>query len=60
MPKKIPNTIIRNGVYQFKKRVPKALRASRAADLAEATSIIGALTPLLDQLEARQEEDTDA
>lgn len=38
----------------------EALRAARAADVAEATSIIGALTPLLDQLEAPKEEDTDA
>lgn len=38
----------------------EALRAARAADVAEATSIIGALTPLLDQLDAPQEEDTDA
>jgi integrase len=28
MPKKIPNTIVRNGVYQFKKRVPEALRTT--------------------------------
>ena len=38
----------------------EALRATRAADVAEATSIISALTPLLDQLDAPQEEDTDA
>ncbi len=38
----------------------EALRAMRAADVAEATSIIGALTPLLDQLEAPKEEETDA
>ncbi|WP_439636233.1 tyrosine-type recombinase/integrase [Oceanicaulis sp.] len=29
MPKKIPNTIVRNGVYQFKKRIPEALRTTR-------------------------------
>ena len=38
----------------------EALRAARSADVAEASSIIGALTPLLDQLDAPQEEDTDA
>jgi len=32
MPKKIPHTIIRNGVYQFKKRVPEALRATLVFD----------------------------
>ncbi|MEO0401403.1 MAG: hypothetical protein AAF214_03410 [Pseudomonadota bacterium] len=35
----------------------EALRAARAADVAEATSIIGALTPLLDQSDATEEED---
>ncbi|WP_299657551.1 hypothetical protein [uncultured Tateyamaria sp.] len=38
----------------------EGLRAARAADVAEASSIIGALTPLLDQLEAPEEEDADA
>lgn len=38
----------------------EGLRAARAADVAEANSIIGALTPLLDQLEAPEEEDADA
>lgn len=32
----------------------EALRAARAADVAEASSIIGALTPLLDQADAPQ------
>ncbi|WP_299376790.1 hypothetical protein [uncultured Tateyamaria sp.] len=35
----------------------EALRATRAADVAEASSIIGALTPLLDQLEMPDEEE---
>ncbi|WP_299145124.1 hypothetical protein [uncultured Tateyamaria sp.] len=35
----------------------EALRAARAADVAEASSIIGALTPLLDQLDAPEEEE---
>mmetsp|Transcript_21150 Transcript_21150/g.33929 ORF Transcript_21150/g.33929 Transcript_21150/m.33929 type:complete len:161 (-) Transcript_21150:1440-1922(-) len=34
----------------------EALRAARAADVAEASSIIGALTPLLDQADAAQGE----
>ncbi|WP_147104237.1 hypothetical protein [Tateyamaria sp. syn59] len=38
----------------------EGLRAARAADVAEASSIISALTPLLDQLEAPEEEDADA
>ena len=38
----------------------EGLRAARAADVAEANSIIGALTPLLDQLDMPDEEDTDA
>lgn len=38
----------------------EALRAARAADVAEANSIIGALTPLLHQLEMPEEEDADA
>ncbi|APX11196.1 hypothetical protein [Tateyamaria omphalii] len=38
----------------------EGLRAARAADVAEASSIIAALTPLLDQLEAPEEEDADA
>lgn len=35
----------------------ESLRAARAADVAEASSIIGALTPLLDQLDAPEEEE---
>ncbi|WP_415403225.1 hypothetical protein [Tateyamaria sp. SN3-11] len=35
----------------------EGLRAARAADVAEASSIIGALAPLLDQLETPDEED---
>lgn len=38
----------------------EALRAARAADVAEATSIIGALSPLLDQLDGAQEGGQDA
>ena len=38
----------------------EGLRAARAADVAEASSIIGALAPLLDQLDAPEEEDADA
>lgn len=38
----------------------EGLRAVRAADVAEASSIISALTPLLDQLEIPEEEDADA
>ena len=38
----------------------EGLRAARAADVAEASSIISALTPLLDQLEVPEEEDADA
>ncbi|MEM6371855.1 MAG: hypothetical protein AAF727_03620 [Pseudomonadota bacterium] len=38
----------------------EGLRAARAADVAEASSIIGALTPLLDQIEVQGEENTDA
>lgn len=38
----------------------EALRAARAADVAEAASIIGALTPLLNQPETPKEEETDA
>jgi DNA repair exonuclease SbcCD ATPase subunit len=34
----------------------EALRAARAADVAETSSIIGALAPLLDQLDAPEEE----
>lgn len=38
----------------------EALRAARAADVAEASSIIGALTPLLDQVDAAEGENSDA
>ncbi|MEL7131782.1 MAG: hypothetical protein AAGK77_05145 [Pseudomonadota bacterium] len=38
----------------------EGLRAARAADVAEASSIISALTPLLDQLDVPEEEDADA
>lgn len=38
----------------------EGLRAARAADVAEASSIIGALAPLLDQIEVQGEENTDA
>ncbi|MEX0310387.1 MAG: hypothetical protein AB3N17_09075 [Tateyamaria sp.] len=38
----------------------EGLRAARAADVAEASSIIGALAPLLDQLDMPEEEDADA
>ena len=38
----------------------ESLRAARAADLAEANIILGALTPLLDQVDNVQEEGSDA
>jgi len=38
----------------------EGLRAARAADVAEASSILGALGPLLDQIEVQGEENTDA
>lgn len=38
----------------------ESLRAARAADVAEASSIIGALTPLLNQIEVQGEEDSNA
>ena len=38
----------------------EGLRAARAADVAEASSIIGALAPLLDQIEVQGEEDEHA
>lgn len=38
----------------------ESLRAARAADVAEASSIIGALAPLLDQIEVQGEEDGNA
>ncbi|MEM8654749.1 MAG: hypothetical protein AAGF36_08375 [Pseudomonadota bacterium] len=38
----------------------EGLRAARAVDVAEASSIINALTPLLSQLEVPEEEDADA
>jgi len=38
----------------------EGLRAVRAADVAEASGIIGALAPLLDQIEVQGEEDADA
>lgn len=38
----------------------EGLRAARAADVAEATSIIGALAPLLDQIDVQGEEDEHA
>ncbi|WP_299730981.1 hypothetical protein [uncultured Tateyamaria sp.] len=38
----------------------EGLRAARAADVAEASSIIGALAPLLDQIDVQGEENEDA
>ena len=38
----------------------EGLRAARAADVAEASSILGALGPLLDQIDVQGEENTDA
>ena len=38
----------------------ESLRATRAADVAEASSIIGALTPLLNQIEVQGEENSNA
>ena len=38
----------------------ESLRAARAADVAEANIILGALTPLLDQVDNVQEEGSDA
>lgn len=38
----------------------EGLRAARAADVAEASSIIGALTPLLERIEVQGEEDGNA
>lgn len=38
----------------------EGLRAARAADVAEASSIIGALAPLLDQIDVQGEEDEHA
>lgn len=38
----------------------EALRAARAADVAEVSSIIGAITPLLNQIDAPKGEETDA
>ncbi|MEO0379111.1 MAG: hypothetical protein AAF252_02510 [Pseudomonadota bacterium] len=38
----------------------ESLRAARSADVAEASSILGALGPLLDQIDVQGEENTDA